>query len=118
MKVAKVAALLLTLATPVFSAGARLSATPHFALSGGVHVEAVIPRDISNRRLRIEVDGPAYFRAFEEDMEADKARVIYRLDIDQMPEGEYGVVMQVERGNNPPLVLRASFCRGSCASEP
>lgn len=110
--------LVLLLASPVFSASARLSATPHFALSGGVHVEAVIPRDIHNRRLRVTVDGPAYYRAFEEDMEGDKARVIYRLDIDQLPEGEYEVGLVVERASNEPTILRATFCRGSCASEP
>ena len=110
--------LMMMLASPTPPASARISATPSFATQGGVHIEAVIFRDTLNRRLRVSVDGPAYYRAFEEDMEGDNARVIYRLDIDQIPEGHYEVMLIVDRGKGErPLVARAALCRGDCAKD-
>lgn len=110
------ATLLLTLALAGSSLHAapsqRLTAYPRVAINAGVVIEAFIPRDPANRHMRLELDGPV-FRAFEEDMDGDKARVLYTLRVDQLPDGEYPITLVVARMNLPPRYTRTSVCRGA-----
>ena len=95
----------------------RLTAYPRVALNDGVRLEAVIPKDTANRRMRLEMDGPL-FRAFEEPMEGDRARVIYALTIDRLPEGEYNVTLVILKSDLSRVTKHATFCRGGgCFSE-
>lgn len=104
--------IILMLASPVASMDARLTASPRIALNSGVRIEAYVPRNPANRRLRIEVDGPV-FRAFEEQMEGERARALFSLTMaGKMDDGEYEVRLAVERSNGSVFRLSTSFCRG------
>ena len=119
MKVAGIFTTLMMLATPATSANVRLTVYPRMAISGGVRVEAFVPRNPTNRRLRVEIDGDAFLRAFEEDMDADNARVLYVLQIDQLPEGQYVARLDVYGGSGHSTGhTTANFCRGDGCRQP
>jgi hypothetical protein len=91
----------------------RLSASPLVGHENtGVEIEAVVPRDARNRLMRLELDGPK-FRAFEEQMDGEDARVLYRLVVDALPEGNYVVWLMVLRRDGSTWNRRLTLCRGS-----
>ena len=90
----------------------RLIVYPRVALSDGVRIEAFVPREKDNRRLRVEMDGPL-FRAFEEPLEGEDARALFTITIDRLPEGQYMVAAVVLRADGTTRVVRAPFCRGA-----
>lgn len=115
-KLARVALLLLTLASPAFSADKEpdihLTAYPRIALTDGVRIEAFVPRHSANRRIRVEMEGPLS-RAFEEDMDGDKARVIYAITVNnKLADGVYTVTLAVQRVDGSVKRKQVEFCRG------
>lgn len=104
--------------TPAAAPAFRLNVNPRVGINEGVRIEAVIPRHADNRRMRIEMDGPLY-RAFEEPMEGESARVIYSLFVDRLPEGDYTVYCIVLRADGTRKQIKTTFCRGeACYSAP
>lgn len=96
----------------------RLHVYPAVAVVSGVRIEASVPRNPANRRLRVEVDGPLYFRAFEEPLEGDKARVLFSITIDQVPDGAYVVTATVFHLDESTQQVWAKLCRGvACYGE-
>lgn len=85
---------------------------PRMTLQGAVRIETFVPRYPANRTLRVEVDGDAYFRAFEESVAGEDARVLFLITIDNPPEGYYTVTATVTRVDRTTTRVGEWFCRG------
>lgn len=89
----------------------RISAYPRVSLTEGVRVEATVPRDLQNRALLLEIDGPLY-RSHAEDIDGDRAPVVYDLTVDPLPEGSYVARVVVVRVDGTQRTVQTPFCRG------
>lgn len=91
----------------------RLILSPKVALVGGVRIEAHVPRHKDHRLLRLEVDGPSFFRSSQEQLEGEQARVTFPpLTIPSLPDGRYSVTLAVFHNDGKVDVIAQMICRG------
>lgn len=82
-------------------------------------MEVFIPRHPDNRRLRVEIDGDQFFRAFEEPLEGDDARALFSITIEKLPTGNYIAGAAILKSNGKvEHIPYTTFCRGdACIQE-
>lgn len=97
-------ALALLIAGSVLPAGAKsgvtMSVSPQLAMEPGwANVMVRIERNAGNRSLRVEADGPEYYRSSLQQLDGESAPAVRQLRLAGMPSGKYIVRATVTRAD-------------------
>jgi hypothetical protein len=96
--------LALSMAASAAPAGAgsdvTVSVNPQLALEPGfTNVMVRVERNAENRELRIEADGPEYFRSSAQQLDGEMAPLTSQIKLDGIPSGRYVVRAVVVRAD-------------------